>query len=152
MKILLINPPGNFARAGSRWPHKTDEGLSYVPFPFWLAYASSFLKSRGFEIDIKDCVALGWDRSRTKTHIGQFDPELLVMETSAPSYKYDIETLTQIRTDKIKVAAVGYHATALPKLHLDDGFDYVIKGEYELPLYELARYLNGTEKSGQQTR
>jgi len=147
VNILLINPPGNFARAGSRWPHKTGEGMGYVPFPFWLSCAGSFLKARGFEVDIKDCVALGWDMSRLKSYIVQFAPELLVMETSAPSYKYDIETLNQIRNDKIKITAVGYHATALPKLHLDDGFNYVIKGEYELPLYGLARYLDGTEKT-----
>lgn len=145
MKILLLNPPGHFARAGSRWPHKNEGGLGYVPFPFWLAYAAALLEREGFTIDLKDCVALEWDALRLKEHVEQFKPNFLVMETSAPSYKFDIEALKTINSGGISTAAVGYHATALPELHLNDGFQYAIIGEYELSLLHLARYLEGSE-------
>jgi len=148
MKIMLINPPGHYARAGSRWPHKVDGGFSYVPFPFWLAYAAAFLQKEGFNVDLKDCVALRWDSAKLKDYVGNFKPDIIVMETSAPSYKFDIETL-KIITDNglIPSAAVGYHATAIPGMHLQDGFEYAIIGEYELPLLDLARYIDGVEKS-----
>lgn len=147
MKIAIINPPGTFARAGSRWPHKVDGGLGYVPFPFWLAYATSYLKSNGFDVDLKDCVALRWDNKRLKEYIEDFKPDLAVFETSAPSYKSDIDTLKVIRDNNLITAAVGYHATALPKEHLDDGFDYCIIGEYERSLLKLAKYIDGSEKT-----
>lgn len=146
MRILFANPPGNFARAGSRWPHKVDSGLGYVPFPFWLAYATSYLKSNGFDVDLKDCVALEWSQNQFKEYIEEYKPDLLVMETSAPSYKSDIETLKVIGNDKLPTVAVGYHATALPHLHLKDGFNYCVRGEFEFPLLKLAEYLDGSEK------
>ncbi len=145
MKILLINPPGHFARAGSRWPHKREGDLGYVPFPFWLAYAAALLEREDFAVDLKDCVALEWDALRLKEHIKQSKPDLLVMETSTPSYTFDIETLKTINPEGIPTAAVGYHATALPEFHLHDGFKYVIIGEYEVSLLHLARYLDGSE-------
>ena len=145
MNILLANPPGHFARAGSRWPHRVEGGLGYVPFPFWLAYAASLIGREGFSVDLKDCIALEWSSHRLKEHIDHFKPDLIVMETSAPSYRFDIETLKIINNEEVPTAAVGYHATALPELHLRDGFQYVIIGEYELSLLHLARYLNGTE-------
>lgn len=147
MRIALVNPPGSFARAGSRWPHKVGDNLSYVPFPFWLAYAASLLEQKGFAVDLKDCVALSWDSKQLKEHLEQYKPDLLVMETSAPSYRLDIETLKTINSEVKNRAAVGYHAVALPERHLQDGFQYVIIGEYELPLLRLAGYLDGSEKN-----
>ncbi len=147
MNVLLVNPPGPFARAGSRWPHRIEGGFGYVPFPFWLSYAAAFLREKGYKVDLKDCIALRWEATHLKEHIESFKPELIVMETSAPSYKYDIETLKGITNNgSIATAAAGYHATALPEVHLQDGFEYVVIGEYELPLLSLSKYIKGEEQ------
>ena len=54
MKILLSNPPwskkGFYAvRAGSRWPHFEAESMQYMPFPFFMAHACSWLEEHGYK-------------------------------------------------------------------------------------------------------
>ena len=73
MKILLVNLPWQDSqrwgiRAGSRWPFTTPkvQGQTippYLPFPFYLAYASALLKKEGFFAEVLDAVALGWEES-----------------------------------------------------------------------------------------
>ncbi|MFH0921493.1 MAG: radical SAM protein [Fibrobacterota bacterium] len=132
MNILLINPPGNeYVRAGSRWPHKRSIDLkmaNYNPFPFALAYAAATLKKTGHTVSLIDCPVLRWDIDRLKTHIRDFAPSLIIMETSAPSYPVDITCASQVRP--VPVCAAGAFATATVKQHLADGFPYVFKGEY----------------------
>lgn len=144
MKILLINPPGPFARAGSRWPHRSEGGFGYAPFPFWLASLASVLIKEGFQADLKDCIALGWSNHDLISFTSEFKPDLVIMETSAPSFGMDIDTLKDLNL-KVPSAAIGFHATALPKEHLKGGFDYAIQGEYELSSLNLAGYLAGTK-------
>ncbi|MFH0928962.1 MAG: radical SAM protein [Candidatus Aenigmatarchaeota archaeon] len=147
MKILVLNPPGPYCRAGSRWPHKrASNGLKYNPFPFFIAYATSTLLKAGYEADIKDCIALEWDRRELLNYTSSFNPDLIVMETSAPSYYYDIETLKRLKVRGRKIVAVGSHASATSKEHIRDGFDYVIIGEYEISLLKLVQHLDGKVK------
>lgn len=83
-----------------------------------------------------------WNNQELINSLNDFAPKLVIMETSAPSYKMDMETLKQLNL-KVPAAAVGLHATALPRQHLNDGFDYVIRGEYELSALALAKHLSG---------
>lgn len=146
MKVLLINPPGPFARAGSRWPHKSEGGFGYAAFPFWLAYTAALIEQAGFIVELKDCIALRWNMQQLTEHVNSFAPDLVIMETSAPSYQMDLETFRQLKL-QVPAAAVGFHATALPEMHLNDGFEYVIRGEYELSALSLTRYVSGAQKN-----
>ncbi|GMW01338.1 MAG: hypothetical protein AMXMBFR84_24750 [Candidatus Hydrogenedentota bacterium] len=131
MKVLLLNPPGPFCRAGSRWPHKRKlraTGIDYHPFPFQLAYAASRLREQGHEVRILDCIALSMPLDELESETAVFNPDVLFMETSAPSWSWDLATL---RALKKPVIAGGAHATATPREHLDAGFAAVIKGEYD---------------------
>ena len=143
---MLINPPGPFARAGSRWPHKSEGGFGYAAFPFWLAYTAALIEKEGFTVELKDCIALRWNMRQLAEHSSSFAPDLVIMETSAPSYQMDLETLRELKL-QVPAAAVGFHATALPEMHLSDGFEYVIRGEYELSSLNLARYMSGTQNN-----
>lgn len=145
LKILLINPPGPFARAGSRWPHRTGGGFGYAPFPFWLASLASFLREKGFQVELQDCIARQWNTEQLAKYTKNFNPELVIVETSAPSYEMDLESLKELDLT-VPVAAVGIHATALPEQHLKDGLDYAIRGEYELSVLYLANYVSGREQ------
>ncbi len=145
MKILLLNPPGNdFVRAGSRWPHKrrliSKRGL-YFPFPFALAYAAAGLEQAGHTVEIKDCPVLQWGIVELQHFVSSFGPGLIVMETSAPSFTLDIETLRALAG--IPLCAAGFHATAMPREHLAAGFDYVFRGEYE---YYIADFVGALER------
>jgi len=140
MKILVLNPPGPFCRAGSRWPHKrSNVGIRYNPFPFFISYATSVLRQNGYNADIKDCIALEWNTKKLLNYIDKFNPDLIVMETSTPSYSNDVEIMKKI---KKPVVAVGSHATATFKQHLNDGFDYVAIGEFDFSLLELVKFLD----------
>ena len=60
MRVLLLNPPGQYCRAGSRWPHKRkakNVGIDYHPFPFALGYAAGRLREDGHEVRLVDCIA-----------------------------------------------------------------------------------------------
>jgi len=152
MKVLLTNPPGNFIRgAGDRWPtirQETDPTpIRYSPFPFLLGYSAAVLEREGHHVEVKDCAEEDWTRQDLMEHLIEFQPEVIVFQTSTPSYSYDIETLKQVRKAlDCTVVAVGLHATAAAIKHLEDGFDYVIRGEYEYPILEIVKYIEKDEK------
>lgn len=140
MKILILNPPGPFCRAGSRWPHKKlSVGLRYNPFPFFLAYATSVLLKAGYEADIKDCIAMEWDKKKLFNFVDNFNPDLIVMETSTPSYSNDVKIMKHF---KKPVVAVGAHATSTFRQHIRDGFDYVAIGEFDFSILDLVKFLD----------
>ncbi|NUM53328.1 MAG: radical SAM protein [Candidatus Hydrogenedentes bacterium] len=131
MRVLLLNPPGPFCRAGSRWPHgrkPKKTGIDYHPFPFQLAYATSHLTADGHEARLIDCIALGMSLDELSAEAHSFQPDIVFMETSAPSWQFDLETMRRIGRPTI---AGGAHATATPSDHLDAGFAAVIRGEYD---------------------
>ena len=88
MKILLTNLPGPYIKSGSRWAHYCEKKTKdqYFPFPFNLAYSAAILLRAGIDTDIKDCITLGWDTQRFYEYMDEFCPDVLVVETSTPSY------------------------------------------------------------------
>lgn len=131
MKVLLLNPPGPFCRAGSRWPHKRKPksvGIDYHPFPFQLGYAASRLLADGHEVEFVDCIAQNVPNDELVDRARVFDPDVVFMETSAPSFLADVETMNTLGKPAI---AGGAHATATCKEHLDAGFAGVVRGEYD---------------------
>ncbi|MCP4639180.1 MAG: radical SAM protein [bacterium] len=131
MNVLLLNPPGPFCRAGSRWPHRRKQasvGIDYHPFPFSLAYATSRLLADGHDARIVDCIALGMDDGALRAECDVMAPDVVVMETSAPSFSADVETMKLLGRPCI---AVGAHATATCDEHIEAGFAGVIYGEYD---------------------
>ena len=80
MRVALANPPcviplsngleKYFIRAGSRWPFsvvkpRTQCLCDYLPFPFYLAYATALLERAGIETCALDAVAMNWDEEQT---------------------------------------------------------------------------------------
>ena len=136
MKILLVNPPGPFCRAGSRWPHRRKAravGIDYHPFPFGLAYAASRLLADGHEARLVDCIAQDLGEEALAARVEAFGPEVIFMETSAPSFHADVEVVRRLGLPCI---AGGAHATATAREHLEAGFRAVIVGEYDQVISE----------------
>lgn len=136
MNVLLLNPPGPFCRAGSRWPHKRRAagiGIDYHPFPFSLAYGASRLMADGHNAKLVDCIALGMGDDALEAATAAFEPDVAFMETSAPSFSADVATMKRLGVPCI---AGGAHATATPYEHLEAGFAAVIRGEYDQVLTE----------------
>ena len=155
MRVLLVNLPWRVegrsgVRAGSRWPFTAvpEHGgvLRYIPFPFFLAYTTSLLKSRSHDARLLDAVAEGLDETQTKEAIRAFDAGLLVIETSTPSFDNDIRIAGAIAAGqpRTKIVLCGPHPSVFAGQILEEyGFIYgVAVGEYEYTLAELARHLD----------
>lgn len=149
LKVLLVNLPwqreGKWGvRAGSRWPHIKDrsEG-NYLPFPFFLAYATSLLGKHNIEAHIIDAIAeeLGEDTFIEK--ILGMDFHYLVAETSIPSFYDDLRMLEKIHEAGIPIILCGPNSEIYKPQFLKEHLfiDFVLYGEYEFSLLELIKRL-----------
>ncbi len=152
MKIFLGNAPwkkkGYYGvRAGSRWPHFEEEHHRYMPFPFFLAYAAALLERNNFDVLLVDGVAERMDEADFFNRIKIFRPDLIVLEVSTLSLNADLETAKRLREDlgpAAKIVFCGLHYGMYNRDFLGqyDFVDFILKGEYEYTLLELAQCLN----------
>lgn len=154
MRILLLNLPWRKnnrcgVRAGSRWPFTSEAEesgyIKYIPFPFFLAYAASLLKSKNKDVKIIDAIAQGLDMQTILDEISAACPQLIVIETSTPSFDNDIKLAYEIRQKALnsQIVLCGPHATTYAKdiLGKYDFIDYILMGEYEYTLMDLVNRL-----------
>jgi radical SAM superfamily enzyme YgiQ (UPF0313 family) len=156
MRILLLNPPfsarGGSATAGkggkfsrtSRSPAITKSGTIY--YPIWLAYATGVLEKSGFEAKLVDAPSQGLSRDDCVKIARDFQPGLVVVDTSTPSIYNDVEIATSLKKflRDAFVILVGTHPSALPEetLRLDKSIDAVAMGEYDYTIRDLAKALD----------
>ncbi len=142
MKTAVINPPfmnGKFSRT-SRSPAINKSGTLY--WPFWLAHGVGTLEEAGHEVLFLDCPATGINHSVLLEKVIEYDPGLIVIDTSAPSINSDLRIASEMK-EKLPNAVlllVGTHAGALPEecLHIAPLIDGVAVGEYDRTLPEAA--------------
>lgn len=128
-------------RAGSRWPFTMPQPMDYAPYPFVMGYAATHLKNHGFDTTILDAVAeheLSYPRF-LKTLRAQ-RPDIVVLETSAPTLDIDLWIANQVAAFA-EVALAGPHLTdgadALQKQQ--PGIRYLLKGEYIQSALDMAQ-------------
>ena len=100
MRVCCLNPPfktrfGRYSRT-SRSPAITKSGTLY--YPFWLAYAVGVLEEAGHDVQLIDSCAYRYDRGRTYELVAQFQPALIVLDTSTPSIYSDVEVGAELKT------------------------------------------------------
>jgi len=155
MRIILLNLPWYQnnrwgVRAGSRWPFTSeseeDSYIKYIPFPFFLAHAASLLKSKNNETKLIDAIAQGLGEQKVMDAINAYNPYLIVIETSTPSFDNDMRITYGIKNTISNSAIVlcGPHATTYARdiLGKYDFIDYILMGEYEYTLLDLVNILN----------
>lgn len=141
MKILMLNPPflPRFSRE-SRSPAVTKSGTFY--YPMWLSYATGTLEKEGFEVKLIDAPAVGYSIEDIKNELKAFGPSLIVIDTSTPSIKNDVEVLERIKQINSNVFAllVGRHVSALPEetMSMSKDIDAIAIGEYDYIVRDLA--------------
>lgn len=152
IRIVLANLPLKVregrrgVRAGSRWPHTRPlEEAGYVPFPFFLAYATALLKKHGFQAVLVD--ALAWDLTREDFNnkiIEAGGCDYLVVETSWPFFEEDVFFLKELALQGARMILCGPSASSLRSDFLRDyPFIFALMiGEYEQTLRELAGALS----------
>ena len=149
LKVLLVNLPwekqGQWGvRAGSRWPHIKDrsEG-NYLPFPFFLAYATSLLQKNDVEAHIIDAIAQQLPEERFMERILGMNFDYLVAETSVPSFYDDLRMLEKINKAGIPIILCGPNSEIYKPQFLNEHsfIDFILYGEYEFSLLKLINYL-----------
>ena len=151
MKVFLGNSPwkkeGHYGvRAGSRWPHFEKLDAGYMPFPFFLAYAAALLEKNGIEVLVVDGIAEDLSDKEFLKRIENFQPDLAVFEISTNSMDIDLRFAKETRKslkDSASIAFCGpdmnmYNAAFLKQ---NTCIDFVLKGEYEFTLLEIAKTL-----------
>lgn len=149
MKILLLNPPflDKYSKS-SRSPAVTKSGTIY--FPLWLSYAAGVLDKKGYELQLIDAPAKCYGESLTLKLIKDYNPEMIVIDTSTASINSDLAFTKKIKEalPEIKTVMVGTHVSAcyseiLPK---EAYVDFICKHEYDYTLPDIAEKLYHPEK------
>lgn len=141
MKVLFLNPPfmGRFSRS-QRSPAVTKSGTLY--YPVWLAYATGVLEKEGFQVKLIDAPARGLKPDDIFKIAKDFNPRLIVVDTSTPSIYNDVKISSQLKANLSDsfIVLVGTHVSALPdeSLNLDEKIDAVARGEYDYTVRDLA--------------
>ncbi|MCD6080943.1 MAG: radical SAM protein [Candidatus Omnitrophica bacterium] len=149
MKILLVNMPWKSGglwgvRAGSRWPHLRHPlgEKDYLPYPFFLGYATALLRQNGYDAKLIDAIAEKIEVPEFLKLVEREKPDLIVAETSTPSLNYDLMLLQRLRdTAPVVVCGPEYNIRQEVFLKKNSFIDYVMVGEYEYTLLELVENL-----------
>ena len=113
-----------------------------------LGYLSAILKQNGYNVKILDAWLNGWSTEELATKIlTEANPLFVGISAYQSNIDQAVKTLNAVKKVKnIKFVAGGFGPTFSPDLFLDNGFDYVIRGEGENAICELADALR-TNKS-----
>ncbi len=148
MKILFLNPPfktelGKFSRA-SRSPAITKSGTLYNPL--WLAYACAYTESKNIETLLFDSCAEQIDIIGTIKKIKEFNPDLIIMDTSTPSINEDVKCVEEIKKElpKVYICLVGTHPSVLTEevLNMSDKIDFIARHEFDATVVDLAKAID----------
>jgi len=147
MKIYLLNPPfiKNYVRssrctwipvAGSNW------------YPIFLAYATGLLEKKRYQVKLKDALIEQLTHQETVQDIKNFCPQIVAIYTSLDSLENDIKVAEIIKEEVNPfIVFVGPWCAMNPRkiLEKSPAVNGVIRREFELPLYNLAKALNNKE-------
>lgn len=120
-------------RAGSRWPWTLEVPLgSGQNFPFFMAYAAANAKKSGHQVSMLDAVAIyEFSYSRFLALVRQTNPEIVVIETSTPTFDIDLWFAEKV-SYFAEVCLAGSHVTYFNDDILEKYpfISYILKGEY----------------------
>lgn len=144
MNILFLNPPffPYFSRS-SRSPAVTKGGTFY--YPLWLAYAAGVAEKDGHNVRFIDAPAENLEIEDIFDLLQDFEPELVVIDTSTPSIYNDVQVAEKVKSKYRNsfIILVGTHPSALPEntLALSEAINAVCLGEYDYTIRDLAKVL-----------
>ena len=147
MKVTVLNPPYfKLYSRSSRSPAVTKSRTLY--YPYWLAYAVGVLEKEGFEVQFIDAPAMDLLEDEVVKQVVDFDPKLLVVDSTTASFYNDAAILGKIKKDTGAVSImVGTHvsATAEESLRSCVDIDGIARREYDFIIRDIAIKLRSDE-------
>jgi radical SAM superfamily enzyme YgiQ (UPF0313 family) len=148
MRVIFLNPPFEFKISKeSRWPEYTKSGTLY--YPYWLAYAAGLMMEKSeHEVLLLDAIAKGWDFNKTIQKIEAFKPDLVVIETTTPTFNNDLRFVKFLKERfNCEICLTGTHVSTLPEdsFKSSNEIDFIARREYDYTILDLA---NTLEKNG----
>lgn len=141
MEVLMLNAPftRRYNRA-ARW-QASPRGNS-LWYPVWLAYATGVLESSGHAVKLVDACSENLSLDRLTEMLKDFNPSLVVIDTSTPSIHSDIFVAEHLKKvfSQAHICFVGPHVSAVPDEVLAESraVDSIARKEYDYTLKELA--------------
>ncbi|HNT35261.1 MAG TPA: radical SAM protein [bacterium] len=147
MRVFLGNSPWSKpglygVRAGSRWPHFERCGDPYMPFPFYLAYATAVLEKAGHDVLLLDGIAERISDDTFFERMQHFKPDLVLLEVSTPSIGKDLGDARRVKETLGKSVPIVFAGPYIEMyrsgfLEAQQDVDFVLMGEYEYTLRDL---------------
>lgn len=151
MRVAILNPSfgDDFVRV-ARWSAKSRGRVQR--HPEYLLIAAQILIDQGHDVTFVEAAAQNFTPEQSYEIVTAFKPDLLVIHATTPSIYNDIEQAKIIKErTKCRVAFVGQHVTAEPDntFEISRGVvDYVLKGEYDYQLRDLAKGIEPSQIGG----
>ena len=97
MKIAFVDGPwpGHGHRT-QRWAHKNPGG-NINPPPLFQMYAAAIARQQGFGVKLWDAPASGIDFQELIEQIKEYNPQIVVVNTSTPSFEHDLKLIRMIK-------------------------------------------------------
>lgn len=149
MRVLLFNPPGPEGRGYIR-EGRCEQRLSsyqYRMLPVSLPSIAGLLRAEGHQVRILDAVGPADALETYPAKLRAFDPELLVVAVSTPTFESDVAIIARVRGwTSAHITAIGVHVTATADETLRGSrLDSVVRGEPEWTVADLAAKLSRDE-------
>ncbi|MGD9208984.1 MAG: radical SAM protein, partial [Syntrophobacterales bacterium] len=147
MKILFVDSPptldwtpsSRFTKGGRRWPSLTVTGEK--TYCYLNLSAAAVMRERGHEVFYIDCQAEGVTLPQLFEKVKAIVPDLVVMYVEQIKVNVDLEITKELKNSlDLEVVFVGPFVTPLDHevMTLSPHLDFVIRGEYEYALADLA--------------
>ena len=118
--------------------------------PLGLSYVAAALEKAGFKVEMLDNYLLQKPIDDVKQMVSRLNPEIVGITCSSASYPRCVETAKAVKEALpfCKVVVGGWHPSYMPDSMLQHPeIDYVVMGEGERAMVELATYLTKGERA-----
>jgi anaerobic magnesium-protoporphyrin IX monomethyl ester cyclase len=116
----------------------------YAMLPLFMAYATALLENDGFDVQVLDGVPLNLTPRDFHERAKSLRPDLIVFEPCTATLPITLAAAKRLReATNARVILAGPHVSALPHevLESQPAVDFVLVGEYEFTLLQVARLL-----------
>lgn len=138
--VLLINPSIDF-----KTQNKVLTDIIRISFPLSLGHLAGYIQDReGWNVRIEDEQITPIDKARAEELLARMTGVKIIGITTltvTSGRAYQLSRLFKSIDPSVTTVIGGIHASILPDEGLNNGVDFVIRGEGEESLTELAKYL-----------